>query len=195
MKRLIVILSLCLIGLSTSLAIAQDIKEHSEFARKGLYIGGGGIYAIEDFDGSNISFDDSAGFNIRAGYRFHPHLAIEGLVERALKFDVKNGRGSVNTWLGTVNAKAFALTGQIQPYGLLGIGAMNAATKGPVRLVDSKGRASKSETDVAFRFGGGMDGYLTKDWVVNFEGAYVAGRRNVKAVDQIILSVGLQYRF
>ncbi|GJL65634.1 MAG: hypothetical protein NPIRA05_06050 [Nitrospirales bacterium] len=194
MKNVIITLfSLCVMGLSTSMAFAE---ESSEFARNGFYIGAGGIYAIENFSRTGaLSFDDSLGFNLRVGYRLHPHIAIEAEGERTMGFDAKQFKGDVETWTATLNSKFFALTGRIQPYGLLGVGAMNATTDGFLVFVNSNGSTSRNETDVAFRYGGGVDFYLTKNWVIDIEGAYVDPRGDINSINYISVGGGLQYRF
>ena len=196
MKRFVVMISICIVGLSSAMAVAEEPEKSSEFARKGFYIGTGGIYAIENFNRTGaISFDDALGFNLRVGYRLHPHIAVEAEGERTMGFDAKQFKGDVETWTATINGKFFALTGQIQPYGLVGIGAMNASTDGLLILVDSKGRPSTNETDVAFRYGAGIDAYITNNWVINFEGSYVNPRGDLSAIEYFAIGGGLQYRF
>lgn len=48
--------------------LADDSVTHN--GRSGVYIGAGGLYAIEDFDSGQTNFDSAAGFNLRLGYRF-----------------------------------------------------------------------------------------------------------------------------
>jgi len=192
-KTIIALISLCAIGFSASMTFAED---SSDFARQGFYLGAGGIYAIEDFKKTNsLSFDDSLGFNLRLGYRLHPHIAIEAEGERTTGFDVKQFKGDIETWTATLNSKFFALTGQVQPYGLLGVGAMNATTDGFLIFVNSNGRRSRNETDVVFRYGGGVDFYMTENWVVNIEGSYVDPRGDINPLNYIAVGGGLQYRF
>ncbi len=187
MKKIMIIISMCIIGLCPSMASAE---ESSEFARKGFYIGAGGIYALENFsDTGPLSFKDSEGYNFRLGYRLHPHMAIEAEGERAIGFDLKQASLDIETWAATLNGKFFALTGQFQPFALFGVGSMTATA-------DSKLLQSNiTETDVAFRFGGGADVYVTQNWLVNFEVSYVAPRGDVEDLDYVSLGAGIQYRF
>jgi len=114
--------------------------------RSGIYSGTGGLYAIEDFDSDALNFDNAPGFNLRPGYHFHPHVAVEAVGERIDAFDFNDTfvfsgffgsptsqsierSANVNTWAGTLNGKIFALTGQFQPYALLGIGFLHAHSK------------------------------------------------------------------
>ena len=187
MKQFILFISFSMVVLGSSMTLAKD---SSEYSRNGVYIGAGGMYAIENFsDTGGLSFDDSAGFNFRLGYRFHPHFAIEAEGERAIGFDLKQATLDIETWTATLNAKVFALTGRVQPFGVVGIGAMNAKADSPLLI------SSVNETDVAFRFGGGSDFYVTKNWVVNLEGSYVLPTGDVEDINYISLGGGLQYRF
>ena len=119
----------------------------------------------------------------------HPNFAVEAMGERVDAFDLKGFSGvEINTWVGTLNGKFFALTERFQPYGLLGIGAMRAELK-----VGSFGDVH--DTDLAFRFGGGIDSYLTDTWVVNLEISYVRPTGDVGDINYISLGGGIQYRF
>ena len=115
------------IGFSLAFIAPAFAQDPTNYGRPGIYIGGGGLYAIEDFDDTgSLEFDNAPGFNFRLGYRFHPNIAVEAMGERTDDFDLdKPGsvEGEVNTWTGTLNGKFFALTERFQPYGLLGIGS------------------------------------------------------------------------
>ncbi len=170
----------------TTPAFAQ---EPTDYSRPGFYLGGGGLYAIEDFDFANGSaIQNGPGLNFRLGYRFHPNIAVEAMGERVDAFDIDGSSGAgFNTWTGTINGKLFALTDRVQPYGLLGIGAMRAQAKGA-------GLNTVTETDLAFRYGAGIDSYLTENWVVNLETSYVAPTYDVQIFNYFSLGGGIQYR-
>ena len=132
------------------------------------------------------------GFNFRVGYRIIPHFAIEAMGERVDKFDLTNAQGKdIDTWTGTINGKAFILTDRFQPYGLFGVGFMRAHAT----FIDSIFGSSGSDTDLALRFGGGLDSYITEHWVANLEISYVLPTGDVDGLDYISLGGGLQYRF
>ena len=188
------------IGVSLMLLSPAFGEESSRYSRSGFYLGVGGLYGIEDFDNTGgLEFDNGPGFNFRLGYRLHPNIAIEAMGERIDAFDLDlsgsgisgSGKGEINTWTGTLNGKLFALTERFQPYGLLGIGAMRAEAKasGP------GGRAKNDETDLAFRFGGGLDSYLTENWLINLGISYVHPTGDVDDVNYLSLGGGIQYRF
>ncbi len=165
-------------------------EDSTTYSRPGFYAGIGGLYAIEDFDNtSGFEFENGPGFNFRLGYRMHPNMAVEAMGERVDAFDLKGFSGvEINTWVDTLNGKNFALTERFQPYGLLGIGAMRAEAK-------VSGFGSVDDTDLVFRYGVGIDSYLTDTWVVNLEISYVRPTGDVDDINYISLGGGIQYRF
>ena len=181
-----------------------------DYGRVGPYIGAGFVYAVEDFDidenssgfsrgpgsSSSLNFDDSLGYNLRAGYRVHPNVAIEGLFEHYVEFeaDINGfGRGADTLTVeaeglaGFANAKFFALTDALQPYASVGVGALN----GEVEVAG----LSTDETEFAARFGGGVDAYVTENVYFNIEAAYVLPTGDLDDFGIIPISGGLGYRF
>ncbi|MCA9468014.1 MAG: hypothetical protein KC643_21580 [Nitrospira sp.] len=53
------------------LGSAALAEEAGNYSRPGFYLGGGGLYAIEDFD-TSVEVDNEFGFNFRLGYRLTP---------------------------------------------------------------------------------------------------------------------------
>ena len=184
-KLFILTCMLCLLGIGNGWA-----GENNNFSRSGVYLGAGGLYAIEDFDNTgSLDFDNGPGFNFRLGYRIIPHIAIEAMGERVDAFDLDGVSGAeINTWTGTINGKFFALTDRFQPYGLLGAGFMRAKA-------EVSGFSDETETDFAMRFGGGLDTYATGNWVINLEFSYVLPTGDVDDVNYFSLGGGIQYRF
>ncbi len=194
-RSLLMTVTFSLAFLSPALA-----QESTDYSRSGVYGGIGGLYAIEDFDNTGpLEFKNAPGFNFRVGYRFHPNIAVEAMGERVDDFDLnvaKSGifrsvKAGIDTWTGTINGKFFALTNRFQPYGLFGLGVMKAEVKakGP------GGRAESDETDLAFRYGTGMDTYITEHWVFNMEISYVRPTGEVDDLNYYSLGGGIQYRF
>jgi opacity protein-like surface antigen len=187
MKIRIWLFSLALAFAMISPAFAE---KSTNYDRSGLYFGAGGLFAIEDFDGTGgLNFKNSPGYNFRLGYRFHPNIAVEAMSERAVGFDLKGLSGAeVNTWTTTLNGKFFALTGQFQPYGLFGIGAMQAQAKVP-------SASNTNDFGFALRYGAGMDTYITENLVFNLEASYVHPQGKVEDVNYVALGGGIQFRF
>jgi len=146
------------------------------------------MFAVETFNNTGgLNFESSPGYNLRLGYRFHPNIAVEAMAENAVGFDLKGFGGEISTWTTTVNGKFFALTGQFQPYGLLGIGAMQLKDKTP--------GPSLNDFDLALRYGAGIDTYITENLVFNMEVSYVHPQGNVDDVNYVSLGGGIQIRF
>ena len=79
-------------------------------------------------------------------------------------------------------ARRATLTGQYQPYALLGGGALRF-------------RHSKDETEFVFRPGVGIDVYVNENWVINLEGAYSVPQGDRRGAHFLSLVLGLNYRF
>lgn len=170
-------------------ALAQ---ESTNYSRPGFYLGAGGLYAIEDFDtGSRVGVDNEFGYNFRLGYRITPNIAIEVMGERVDGFDLTNAVGqSVDTWVGTANGKFFFFTDRFQPYLLAGLGAMHAQAE-----IRQGFKVDSDVTGFAFRYGGGLDSYITEHWLVNLEISGVKPTGDTKNLDYFSLGGGIQYRF
>ena len=165
----------------------------STTAAPGPYIGVGGQYAIELFDDmENYTVGNSGGFQVNAGYRVIPNLAVEARYEHYNEFDLDTD-GHMNGWSVTANAKAFALTGRFQPYALVGLGYLSMEK-------DRMNPGSTYESDdaaFAMRFGGGMDAYITENISMGPEIAYVLpiSADNIDNLDFLTVGAGLRYTF
>lgn len=167
-----------------------------------------GIYtfSLDDVD------SDTFGFNGRGGYRCHRYVSTELQFERLMNFDgsvLENGvpmndsaRGfdlELESLVFTTNAKAHLLTGRYQPFALAGLGFMRMESKAR----DNTGgtipgfapQASDVIVELAMRFGGGLDFYLTENIVVTAEGSYLLPTGKLDGLDYYTFGLGLQYRF
>ena len=124
------------------------------------------------------------------------------------KFDVE-----LESLVLTSNAKGYLLTGRYQPFVLAGIGFMRMESKSydvtsgvpmdptrPESCDDAPARClASNQTDrtvrLAFRFGGGLDFYLTEQVVVVAEGSYLMPTGKLDDLAYYSFSLGLQYRF
>lgn len=195
---------------------ADDEIDPDDLARRGWLVGVAGSYAIETFERdaqsnldrvlgvpTDLSVDNSFGFNGRAGYRCHRRFSAEVEVEWLDGFDSdfsSVGFGQLaklkyEPIVVTTNVKGFLLTGRYQPFLLVGAGAMTAEA---VLRDDSVGLGlSRTESDNAFamRFGGGIDLYATKNIVVSLEADYVLPFGDLDDLDYVTIGWGVQYRF
>jgi opacity protein-like surface antigen len=96
--------------------------------------------------------------------------------------------------VGTVNFKAYLLTGRFQPYGLVGIGAMTIDSRID-DVVGNAGSKSTSNTMFAARFGGGIDVYVTKHIVAKAGVDYLMPISGIRNFEALIVDAGLEYRF
>jgi opacity protein-like surface antigen len=213
------LLASAVLAQGTPLTAAQNTSPTENYGRPGPYVGVGFAYGLEDFDLGNLqnganglpgggavslSADDSPGFDIRAGYRAHPNFAVEGQFQYFTGFDLNakaNYSGAeakvatLDALTFTVNAKVYPLTGQFQPYGLLGIGML----RGNVDVTNTD--ISRSDVVFATRIGVGMDFYATHHWVVNGEFCYLRASNDYdfdggKVGGSLMpFVVGMQYRF
>jgi opacity protein-like surface antigen len=189
------------LGFVLALALSGCAGQDGRFAREGFSIGAGAGLALEQFDvdeaedllGVNVSVDDSFTLEGRAGYRFHPHFALEGVYQHYDEFQIEalgTDILSIDGWSATANLKGYLLTGRIQPYGLAGIGILDLEIK------DDVGAGLEAdESDVLTRFGLGVDAYVTEGIVVFVEGAYNLPLDDLDDLPFISATAGLQFRF
>ena len=167
--------------------------ESAGYDRDGWYLGLGGGYAIELFDGGDSG---NAGFaQLRAGYHFLRFASIETQLEYTPKFNGESGQFTgvdTATWAVWANFKGYPTapwTGRFQPFAMVGIAWMWERLTGPaINNSDEHG-------GFASRFGGGIDLYITDNIVVTAEGAYVLPAGHISALNQVQIGGALQYRF
>ena len=189
-SRLWALWILALSGMGLSLpARAHDEYERGDSAREGVFVGLGGVYAFEHPSGS---FDDSAGVDFRIGYRFRPRWAAEFEMNWLEGFDSTRGPEiELDTYLFTLNVKAYAATRRVQPYVLLGMGLLHVNTE----EFQSGPNLKSTENGFAARLGGGVDFYASDHFVVNVEATYVPATGDVDGVNFGTLGLGFQHRF
>jgi len=201
--------ALCWLGGAGSALAEPGVADQPAYDRTGFHLGAGGVYAFEDmsydidslgvgvaFPGGNFDprFDDSAGVDVLIGYRLHSRIDFEFQYEWLEGFDSTQGDPTLelDTHMLAVNARGFLLTERWQPYALVGAGALIVNTE----IVDS---AFKKPFDIdvgaMFRFGGGLDFYATRHWVLGVEGAYVLPLGDVKDANYGTLGLRFHYRF
>ena len=181
--------------------------ENEDLDRPRFYLGIDALVGIEDLDvgnqpvgGSSVNVDitdQNWGGGMRAGYRFHPHLAAElqgqynGLYEVRGNTVGRPNLGSVEIITSTANLKAYALRGPIQPYVLGGVGIMWADTEDRV----SGTKLPLGDVEFAGRGGLGVDFYLSPMLAVNLEGSYVAAAGGLAGYGVAALGAGVQWHF
>lgn len=153
--------------------------------RRGLYIGLSGTAAISLFEdplealvSSNPELGDSAGFQIRMGYRLLSWLALEAQYEWLNEFALSQTSNETyesriiaefTPQTVTANVKLILPTGRIEPHLIIGVGV--SVWDG--RLVGSD--TSKSDSAFAARLGAGVDFHLSSSWILQASGTGVLG--------------------
>jgi len=170
-----------------------------------------GVYT---FSLANID-SDTFGAAGRVGYRCHPYVSAELQFEALSNFDgtiSENGTPSndiprnfdleLESLVFTTNVKGHLMTGRTQPFVLLGMGFMRMESKardnttgGGPPPVARAAQQSDREVNVAFRYGAGLDFYLTKNIVATAEGSYLMPTGKLSGLDYYQFGLGLQYRF
>ena len=187
-------------------ASAQDAAESApDYVRDGFYGGVGGVYAIEQFDRPVIG-DNSLGWGVWAGYRFHPRAALETQIESISGFDFADPTEPVTftaqkldpvVW--TVNGRYFLLKEKAQPYALLGAGLLLPGLEDPYANSPGPGAEEAETIDTAFtlKFGGGVDYYLTEKLSVNVNAVYTMpiGSGLPSEISYVSVGWGFQYHF
>ena len=178
----------------SALAAPLAARAQDDFGRTGPYLGLAGSLGIytrieNELDdlGIDVDVEEPLGANARVGYRFHPHVSAEAEVEwlSDADIDVDGGgtAGNFQTITSTANAKAFLLTGRVQPFALIGLGAMVAEAGGD------------AEWDFAARFGLGGDIYITRNFYAALDVSYVLPVDDVEKLDFVSIGWGFGYRF
>jgi hypothetical protein len=194
-----------------------------DYSRDGIYVGLGGSYGIDTFGNSpggdisphlanlgfggtdpNFDMDGSIGVNGQIGYRFHPHFSAELQIEWLDGFDGDVSEStiapgsfadfSVDPWSITGNLKAYLLTGRYQPYLSVGAGILTLRAK--LKDKTEQGLSSSERiTDATGRFGGGVDIYVTENFVATVGASYLLPNGDVSDYDYVSITWGLAYRF
>ena len=187
-------------------ALPATAESESDYARNGLYIGLGGSYAIyTELEDSTedalfalgyvltVDIENPVGLNARVGYRASPHFAVEGQFEWLSKADVAIAGVdllTVDSWILTANSKYYPLTDRVQPFILAGLGVAQ------FHVEDKFGFGIEDRlTGFAFRVGGGVDFYATRNLVLAVDVSYVLGTGDINDIDFVSFGWGLQYRF
>ncbi len=152
----------------------------------------------------DLEFDDSWGIRGQAGYRCHPRFSAELEVEWIDEFDAnvnkrfsgKVGTTEVEPLVVTVNTTGYLLTGRTQPFLRAGLGLMKVEYTERDTTTTPSPDGSKQESDetrFAFRVGGGIDYYATKNVVLGVDVDYVLSPS--LDVGYVTIGAGVQYRF
>jgi len=180
-------------------ALARDDETNAAaLTRDGWYFGAQWNMGLEDWKIPGATVDPTAtvansqGLSAYIGWRFLESWGIDFQYEWQHGFATtfSGAAGEANAHVLTLNGRyyiPFIPFERIQPYGLVGLGLFQTSR--------TDGALKTAKGDFTGRFGGGLDIYLTKNWVIEGSGTFVlpTGAQN----DQRYWSIGagLQYRF
>ena len=188
-----------------------------DYDRPGWFAGLQGVYAREDYDIDreerniqeqtpfevefSLNNHDAGGVRGKFGRRCHSRFSVEfemeWLDDFAGKENLTNNGDLVSdikfsTIAGTINTKGYLLTGRVQPFVLVGVGAMSV--RGDRNPVGSN-KSSQDDGQLVARFGGGIDFYATRHWVVSGQADYVYSATNLQSTNYISVGFGAMYRW
>lgn len=189
-----------------------------DYDRRGWFAGLQGVYAREDYDVDReeetlqsrtpfpIEFSlknhDAGGVRGKFGRRCHSRFSVEVEMEWLDDFagEVVNRAGGepvsdvkFSTIAGSINTKGYLLTGRVQPFVLVGVGAMSV--RGDAKDTFTGNKTSQDDGQLVVRFGGGIDFYATRHWVVSGQADYVYSATNLESTNYISVGFGAMYRW
>ena len=204
---------LAVVVLASCLWAAPGVAEEEDgsdegFGHSGFYIGVnaalgfGNFYedSIEDNTPLTVNVDDSWGLNARVGYRLTSFFALEANYEYMDEFSIEvKGLPDVDQTTHTLtgNLKFLIPIWRFHPYLMLGAGG---------QYYDFKGSLADSIDDETWVFAArpavGLDLYITRNFLLNVEGAGVIALSDfddelssIDTLPYVSLSAGLQWRF
>ena len=174
--------------MSATTAQAWIEEDDEVFNRNGGSASFNGLVALETFSGNGTKDIQSAGIQVRLGYRFDPRLSAEAQFEWANGWTVKDGSNLDHFVTGSVNLKGYLLQNFFQPYLLVGMGATH------IRVVDSA-MNTESNTRLSFRFGAGADLYINETLGLNLEYTMLQATGRLDDFRYQALGIGFFLRF
>ncbi len=206
---------------TTSLvALQAGAQSAAEFDRNGPYLMAGGGYSFENFDIDPVSFnfdndefdavfparsDDSPNVIVHAGWRFHPHAAVDIGYEWNTGFDgsLAGMDTDLETHLTTIGLKIYVLKGRIQPFLHPSFGVMVLEADADIPPVPlpppatvSGGGIREDKTSPALRAGAGVDIYVTENLFVSISAYYVLPLDSeIKDLQYVPVSAAVGWRF
>lgn len=217
MNRKIPGLAMLLLFALVALPAWAEGADHAEdfFSRHQFFYLAGGLAAgeyleveddLEDAFASGgfsvkVKAKETVGTDVRAGYRIHRNLAAEAQFQWFSGADIEVEKVKVlevETWTVTGNLKGYLLTeqieaaldGRVQPFLVAGVGLMHFDVKDKVGF-----GASGEGEDLAVRFGGGVDFYVTQRIGLYLDVTYLMTTGDVEGLDHVGLSLGALFRF
>jgi len=201
MKKISIFFAAAFFFFTTS-TVNADSDDYKKF-----FIGAGGSYGIENFDGGG-DFDNTWGVNAKIGYHLLDELAVQFDYDYLREFEDKEG---IDLFGDSFDGKAeleimtyiLSLKGNfrvkwyqvISPYIIAGLGIMHADADYKISGAGISMDSSSDETDLCGKIGGGFDFLLTENLSVNLEGNYTLGFRDLEDIQYFHFILGVVFRF
>jgi len=195
-----------LLVLAAPASAQDDADVNVDYMADGWFMGIGGTYGIEDFQGSDLDDDHNEwGGNVYAGWRFMRYWAGDLTFEYIDQFNVSdaspsdfnNGVKVDRFYSLTVNGRGYLpldklseSLARIQPYGSAGFGLLHARMKNRTGPSDDKEKGRFTG-----RLGGGVDISLTENLIFNASANYFLPTSALSDLNFLSVGFGLGYRF
>jgi len=178
---------------------------YAQSPEKTFYVGVGGNYALENFDGGD--FDDSFGFNAKFGLHAHRLLDVEFNFDWFDKFDDSGTITALGTpinWNSELEIMTYMLTLKgYFPFSLenlrlavvVGGGLMNVDGKSSIDSTLISGSFSADETDFCGKLGLAFDYYPTREISIGTEVNYTWAFGDLDGIEYVNFSIGVAYHF
>lgn len=192
-----------IVGALLVTALAASVQAEEGYTGPGPYVGIGPAGGFSTFQKGLSGFGDSAGFNVRGGYRFTNYLAAEALYEYMDDFGNSVKVGSRPAGHVDISTNNFSLLGKLilptgtllEPYAVGGVGFLNANGNGDLKRLGARVEGADSDTEFAGRVGGGFDAWITENIAAYVDAAYVMPAGGLSAFRYVSLSGGVKYSF
>lgn len=200
MRKILICLAL------TSMVIFFATSSARSAEEKSLYVGLGGSYAIENFDGGD--YDNSWGVNAKVGYSFHPLADLEFVVNYLDEFEddldgldipVMNIDGesslSVTTYMIVVKGYWPIPSDKVRLSALVGGGLMHADSDADLHIANISYSGSYDDTDFGWKVGLGLDFFATPELSLGLEGNYTLGVNDLDGLEYFDITLGFAFHF
>lgn len=170
------------------------------------YVGIGGSYVREDFQ-KEINFSDTGGLNLKVGFDFFKVLTLELNFDYLPSFE---GSGLVagSTQKEETDVLNFMVVGKFplalshplfKPSLLFGMGVFYSVQDFKGKIAGNDVSKEETDTGLSMKFGGSLEIYLTPNFTLGAEGAFVqllgSNNKNDDKIKFFLLTFFVAYKF
>ena len=166
-----------------------------DFTRDGWYLQAQGVYAFEYFDDFDVG--DDAGFNVLGGWRGGRNFAGEVEFEFINRFPGGSSDPDFRVYDIALLFRVYPLARLFEPSSIFNRFQPYVKAGPAWQWVERRagGRPNRDRGDFAARFGGGIDFYVTQNWVLTAGANYMLPVSDISQFDYLSVGGGIQYRF